>query len=318
MRRRVAVRNLSIALFGLAFLAGCSLDRNAPPTSRPVSDAPERQIPSLARLEKLAHGVRFDLPNAELFVPDGFRPAADGVVPLFMHFQGGTTIAEENFVRMARPGVLIASKLSGRSGDFARPYADPRALTALLDAGEAALRAHCGIEALRFGGITITFFSAGYGAVREFLKQDGVFDRIDALIAADSIYADVIRPDVRVPPVKQMQDFMRFAQAAVRGEKTFVVAHSDIHTPYASTGECARLLLAAAGAKLEPVTGWTHRGVPISAAAHLGRFHVYAFDEDTPQIHVDILYMIDELARAHLQPSPESRPARGEMVTVTR
>jgi hypothetical protein len=37
----------------------------------------------------------------------------------------------------------------------------------------------------------------------------------------------------------QMVDFMRFAQAAARGEKIFVVAHGQTPTPYASTADCA-------------------------------------------------------------------------------
>ena len=259
---------------------------------------PPRPRPSLAVLERLAVGTRFDLPDAQLFVPDGFVAPDDGVVPLAVHFQGGTTIAEENFVRTGRGGVLIASTLAGRSSAFSTPYRDPDAFRALLAAGERELSAHAGRE-LRFGGILITSFSAGYGAVRELLKHEDLFARIEAIVAADSIYASVVSDQVRAPHIEQMVDFARFAQAAARGEKVFVVTCSRIPTPYASTTECAELLLAAVAGQRTPSDRFTERGVPIAAEHHAQGFHLYAFDEQDAGIHVDCLYMIPELVRAH-------------------
>lgn len=260
---------------------------------------PPRPAPSLATLERRAHGERVSLPDAELLIPDGFTPAADGRIPLAIHFQGGVVIAEENFVRMQRPGVLIASSLSGRSGAFAKPYADPAAFRTLLAAGERAIAERAGRD-VRFGPILITSFSAGYGAVRELLKEPEFYDRITALVAADSIYASVVAPDVRAPAAEQMVDFLRFAQAAARGDKTFVLVHGMYPTEYASTSECADLLLAAVAGRREPGRGHTERGVPIHAECHRGGFHLYTFDEAGPGIHVDCLWMIPELVRRHV------------------
>ena len=264
--------------------------------------APPRPAPSLADLPRLARGERVELTDARLFIPDGFTPTVGGSVPLAIHFQGGAVIAEENFARMDRPGVLIASTLAGFSSAFSRPYRDPAVFRALLAAGEDELSRRFG-EQLRFGPVLITFFSAGYGAVRELLKHPEFYDRIDALVAADSIYASVVADDVRAPRIEQMVDFVRFAQAAARGEKTFVVAHGMFQTEYASTGECADLLLASVDGRREPGAGHTERGVPIAAEFHRRGFHLYTFDEATPGIHVDCLWMIPELVRRHV-PSP--------------
>jgi hypothetical protein len=267
------------------------------------SAVPERVPPSLADMQRLAEGERVELPHARMLIPPGVRPDAFGRVPLAVHFQGGVEIAEENFVRMQRPGVLIASTLKGFSGAFSKPYADPTAFRALLESGESELSDRLGAE-VRFGPILITFFSAGYGAVRELLRKQEFFDRIDALVAADSIYASVVAPDVRAPLAGQMVDFMRFAQLAARGEKTFVLVHGMIATDYASTAECADLLLAAVGGARRPAQTFSERGVPIAADFHRGGFHLYQSMEDDAGIHMDCLYMIPELVRRHVAASP--------------
>lgn len=295
------VKSFAVVASALALASSCAA---------PARPEPTRLLPELSGMERLAEGWRVDLPDAQLFVPEGQGPPVDGAVPLFLHFQGGTTIAEENLVRMERDGVLIASTLAGFSSAFREPYEDPAALEALLAAGEAALGERWG-RPMRFEPITITFFSAGYGAVREFLKHPAHFDRIDALVSADSIYASVVSPEVRAPRAEQMEGFLRFAQAAARGEKTFVLVHTEIVTEYASTSECADLILASVAAGRGEAGGFTERGVPIDQEAHVGDLHVYTLNEGTAVAHMDCLYMIPELVRRHLPPPDGTRDARG-------
>jgi len=303
-------RPLLAALTALLLAACATPDPEAAPVDPrgepPAGDAEGQAPPRLPSTRegiggRIAEGARVDLTDARLFVPEGAIPA-DGPVPLSLHFQGGPIIAEENFVRSERRGVLVASTLSGLSSAFRVPYEDPAAFRALLD--EAA------VEVARLGGrevppefdpVTITFFSAGYGAVREFLRVPEHFELIDHLVSADSIYAEVVAPDVRAPAVHQVSPFMRFAQAAARGEKTFVLAHTMVPTPYASTAECAAMVLAAVGEEVgPPVRAYTERGVPIAGEVHVGGLHVYRFDEADAGIHVDCLYMIPELVRRHV------------------
>lgn len=265
---------------------------------------PVRLASSLAQLERLARGARIPLIDAQLFVPGSFALPSDGVVPLSVHFQGGTAIAEENFVRSGQEGVLLASTLAGLSSVFSKAYADTANFHALLAAAEASLSTR--ETRVRFEPIVVTFFSAGYGAVRELLKDPILFERIDALVSADSIYASVVADGVRAPDAEQMVDFMRFAQAAARGEKTFVLVHGETPTPYASTEECANLALASVAAVRSPAGRFTERGVPLHAEAHVGQFHLYscaegrASEEDAKRIHMDCLYMVPELVRTHV------------------
>lgn len=283
--RRALARTSSAAL--CAMFAACTVV------------APHREPLPTSETAHLPPGWRCALPLAELYVPDGFVPPPDGLVPLSVHFQGGVPIAIRNFAKSGAEGVLIASTLSGLSSAFRKPYEDPQAFRALLAAGERALGERCG-RAVHFAPITLTFFSAGYGAVREILKHDDLVAKVATLVSADSIYADVVAPGVRAPLVDQMLPFLRFAQAAARGEKTFVLAHSRIVTPYASTAETADLLIAAVGAKRVPADGEIlERGIPITAKASAGRFVAYEFADATPQIHVDLLWAIPELLRRH-------------------
>src|SRR5262245_55065277 len=124
-------------------LAACASPAPAP------APAPTPRLPP-GYTEQIAHGERVPLPLAEMFVPEGFAVPGNGEVPLCVHFQGGVPAAVENFARMQRPGVLIASTLAGRSGAFAAPYRDPAAFTALLAAGEAELARRCGRD-VHFG-----------------------------------------------------------------------------------------------------------------------------------------------------------------------
>ncbi len=291
---------------GLVSLSSIVLAGTVSASAQTTADSPTRLPPSLAQLERLAVGKRHSLDRNVMFVPKGYRVPASGKVPLYIHFQGGVRIAEENFARMDRPGVLIASTLTGRSSAFSKPYSDAATFRSLLAAGAAILSDQ--FEApVRFAPITITSFSAGYGAVREILAVPEFYSRIDNLVMADSIYASVVAPGVRAPRAGQMVDFARFAQAAAGGEKTFVITHSAYQTDYASTTECANLLLASVAASRRQVEGqFTTRGVPIAAEAHVGGFHLYAFAEADKRIHADCLYMIPDLVRRHvcLDPGP--------------
>lgn len=298
---------MSIRLFLLAAccMSGAACASYDARTATPAASSPIQRLPStLESLGRRAAGERIELEHARLFVPAGFELPSDGRVPLSVHFQGGPVIAEENFVRSGARGVLIASTLGGLSSAFARRYEDPAAFDVLLASASAALSSES--TRVRFEPITITFFSAGYGAVRELLEHEAHFERIDALVSADSIYADVVAPGVRAAEASDMIDFMRFAQAAARGTKTFVVAHGMYPTEYASTAECADLLLASVGGRREPSSRHTERGVPIGSEAHVGGFHLYTFDEGAEgdaagaRIHLDCLYMIPELVRRHV------------------
>src|SRR5439155_9108488 len=78
--------------------------------------------------------------------------------------------------------------------------------------------------------VSVTSFSAGYGAVREILKQPTYYSRIDAMTLADTIYASFTSSTDHTPLDSQMVDFRSYAQAAANGNKTLVLSHSQVLT----------------------------------------------------------------------------------------
>ena len=125
------------------------------------------------------------------------------------------------------------------------------------------------------------------------------WDRIEALVMADSIYASLSAEGVRRPDAEQMAGFVRFAEAAAQGDTVYVLTHTEIATPYASTADCSDWILAAVGGARAPSGAYTERGVPITAEFHRAGLHVFGFGGADAQAHVDCLWMIPELARRH-------------------
>src|SRR5262249_44736412 len=156
--------------------------------------------------------------------PDGFKPQRDGI-ELTLHLHGSAAVAEKNFVRANRPGVLVTVVLPGLSGVYTERFKDPKTFRRILDEARGQLE-KLGVEKPAWRRVVVSSFSAGYGGVREMLKDEAAYARIDALVLADSLYAGYVGSGAerRVNP-EQMAGFARFAKAAAAGEKWFVLSH---------------------------------------------------------------------------------------------
>jgi hypothetical protein len=148
----------------------------------------------------------------------------------------------------------------------------------------------------RWEQVTISSFSAGYGAVREILKTEANLERIDAVIAADSIYAglDDAAPTRAVDP-RHMRDFLRFARLAADGKKRFVLSHSAQPTSYASTTETADYLLKELGLHRTTQAATPRDRLQQITAAERGGLHVLGFAGDKGPDHMRHLHEIDLL-----------------------
>src|SRR5438132_447408 len=94
-----------------------------------------------------------------------FLPAAvtlDGKVPLFLHFHGSTWLPEVAAARHGKTAV-ISVQLGSGSGVYAKAFADPQRFSTLLQ--EAQTKA-----GVQFEPVTLSAWSAGYGAVRAILQ----------------------------------------------------------------------------------------------------------------------------------------------------
>ena len=93
--------------------------------------------------------------------------------------------------------------------------------------------------------------------------------------------------------------FADFARAAVRGDKRFLITHSEIFPgTFASTTETADWLLRTLGLRRTPVLRWGPHGMQQLSEVRAGRFELFGFAGNTGPDHIDHLHAMPEfLAR---------------------
>src|SRR5579864_4224530 len=133
-------------------------------------------------------GMRIDIGGATLFIPSGFHPKGDAV-NFVLHLHGAPRVLEPAFVESGWPAVLIEFNRKGLSSVYSEPFSDPRLFPALIDRALEAVKSAGLAQDPKAGKVVVSSFSAGFGGVRELLKVPEHFERISALVMADSLYA---------------------------------------------------------------------------------------------------------------------------------
>ncbi len=199
--------------------------------------------PGFAQVIPAVTGRTFTLPtslNHKLFIPDSFDLSAGGV-DVLVHFHGNPATVNNNAGYADLNAVIVNVTYSGFSSAYSTPFGDPALFGNVLDGALDVLRAQTDFSAsTQWDQLAVSSFSAGYGAVREILKQPTYYDRIDGLLLADSLYAGFTSASDHTPLAYQMVDFKRFALDAANAQKTMIVSHSQVQTyTYANTAETA-------------------------------------------------------------------------------
>ncbi|MEX2214588.1 MAG: hypothetical protein WD768_10695 [Phycisphaeraceae bacterium] len=215
---------------------------------------------------------------AHLIIPAG-APKAANKLNLLVHFKGGADALAKSFLDAKLDGVLLVIHWNGLSKIYSKPFIDnPNLLEEILDEARNAARKEGVLTADGdWDKLRTSCFSAGWASIRELLKDKKWFDRIDTILAADSIYAGFVNDDATKRQVSpdNMKDFRRFAELAAEGKKTFIVTHSQEKTPsYASTRECAEDLIQHLKLKREEADEMRKDGTHITSRAGKGSFQV--------------------------------------------
>lgn len=234
----------------------------------------------------------------ELWIPAHARTRRD--VDLVVHFHGAAWLPEQAVSRLGGHTVAAVVNLGAGSGTYHRAFADPAAFDSLLVAIERELSATLGWRE-RVGRVTLVGFSAGHGAVRAILRDPAHFARVDAILLLDGMHTSYI-PD-RTPLASggvidstNLVQFEAFARAAMRGEKRFLVTHSEIFPgTFASTTETADWLLASLGLHRTPVLRWGPRGMQQLSEADSGKFELLGFAGNSAPDHIDQLHSMPEM-----------------------
>lgn len=248
--------------------------------------------------------IRVKFTDGAMFVPAGYKAEPDGI-DLTLHLHGAPKVVEENFKRAGLPGVLVNLTLPGLSSVYAERFRDTNVFFHILaETGNQLEQAGLATQP-RFRSVTVTSFSAGFGGVRELLKHPASFERIDAIVMADSIYAGYADdPSERKVNPDNMEGFLRFARQAAEGRKRLIISHSAQRPDgYASTTETADYLIVQLGGTREAVAEtWTGE-MKLLSRWRRGRLEIYGFGGESAADHMGHLRQLANLL-ARLRSTP--------------
>jgi len=234
----------------------------------------------------------------EVWVSDDAR--GRDAVDLVIHFHGASWLPELAVATLGHGTVAAVVNLGVGSGTYDRSFADPATFDSLLYGVRREVQSAVG-RPVSVGRLTLVGFSAGHGAIRAILREPRHFTRVDAVLLLDGMHTSYV-PDGTVLEKGGTLDttnlvaFAAFARAAMRGEKRFLVTHSEIFPgTFASTTETADWLLASLGLHRTPVLRWGPRGMQQLSEVRSGRFELLGFAGNSAPDHIDQLHAMPEL-----------------------
>jgi hypothetical protein len=299
--RTIMLKRRSTSAFVICAAIGCispALDAQSV-TIPAASQNPSPMVEETRVHERLAQrdvpGVRrtFAGPQGkpvEVWISDSVRRSVD--LDLVVHFLGAAWLPEYAVSRLGTNTVAAVVNLGAGSGIYDRSFSDPAAFDSLVAGVTREVSASIG-NTPHFRRVTLVGFSAGHGAVRAILRDPRHFARVDAVLLLDGMHTSyvpegtVLEKGGTLDPAN-LDAFVRFAQAAVRGDKRFLITHSEIFPgTFASTTETADYLLHALGLRRTPVLRWGPRGMQQLGEVHAGGFDLLGFAGNSAPDHID-------------------------------
>ncbi|MEO8024869.1 MAG: hypothetical protein ABI823_00265 [Bryobacteraceae bacterium] len=202
-------------------------------------------------------------------------------MPLVVHFHGPPWVAEQAASGRWKNVAVIAVDVGSGSGAYERTFAEPGRFAALLKEARQA----SGIE---FSRLTLTSWSAGYGAVRAILR-DGF--KPDAVLLMDSLHAGYVTEGKPGPVLKD--DLRPFVEYARKGH--LVMTHSEVFPgTFASTTEAIDDLLRDLGLRHHPVLKWGPLGMQEISEIKNDRVLVMGFAGNSAPDHEDHLFAMGD------------------------
>jgi hypothetical protein len=238
----------------------------------------------------------------EIAIPKGTGENFDLVVS----FHVATWLAHQSVEHANRRAVSVALNLGSGSGAYGRPFAEATAFDSLLAGISREVTSVVGRPA-QPRRVTLVGFSAGYGALRAILREPRHFARVSDALLIDGIHASYIPEGLPIAlggtiDTTNLTTFHAFARAATRGEKRFLITHSEIFPgTFVSTTESTNWLLTQLGVKRTPVLEWGPRGLQQTSTARSGRFEIMGYAGNAGPDHGDQLHAMPELLRRLLR-----------------
>lgn len=262
-----------------------------PPVMSPRSIAPSKIPPAGEQFQLNDRGTNFTV-----FLPVGWTNTLSSNTVLVVHFHTAPWFAIQEHLRRDAREPLLVFALGEGSTTYRIPFEDTNRFSRIIAQVQNELRQRSSNSEATIAAVDVSSFSAGYGAVRELVRTPASFNLLRRVVLLDSLYGG-LEPATsgstnRVPLAEHIDVWVPFARAAMRGEKTFVLTHTQITTrSYASTFECAAALLQRVGIKpnkIAPgsVPAASEPRYPLLIRADRGRFHVWSYAGDDAESHM--------------------------------
>ncbi len=293
MKRRWVRKNLKMPPLRFLFLIVAFVFSGY--SQRPGQDPslvanPTRSHPRIEKTETAGKRVALQsLKGATLFT--SAKHTSRPLVPLIVHFHGAPWLLERHIAVERPDAVLITVQLGAGSSAYGRPFTDPELFPKLVAEAQKELDLTKG-----WSSITLSGFSAGYGAVRAILRQPENYARVSSVLLLDGIHASY-EPEgkgladggsISTP---DLDSFVAFARDAAAGKKMFVLTHSEIFPgTYASTTECIDHLLRQIKVKRKSKLKNLPMGMLQLSSVSKRRFYVFGYAGDSAPDHVDHLH----------------------------
>lgn len=307
---RATIAMVTLACVGVAACAPRATPAPTPAASIAPPPAAQNPSPMVEHTRVHERLVKKELPGTvrtfagpmgkpvEVWVPNAAR-ALDSI-DVVIHFLGAAWLPEQAVAALPTPTVAVTVNLGAGSGVYDRAFTDPAAFDSLL-AGIARETSAATGHATRIARVTLSGFSAGHGAVRRILRDPRGFARVDNVLLIDGMHTSYVPEHTPLASggtidTTNLVAFEAFASAAMRGEKRFLVMHSEIFPgTFVSTTESADWLLASLGLHRTPVLRWGPRGLQQLSEVRSGKFELMGFAGNSAPDHIDELHAMPEM-----------------------
>ncbi len=205
-------------------------------------------------------------------------------LPLVIHFHGEPWIVEQSVRRDMPKAAVLAVQLGSGSRVYGEGVRDPAILQSVLSV----------LPGRQFGPVYLSGFSAGYGAIRQILREPENAALVDGIVLLDGLHSDYEPPvENRHPLPADLDVFLEYAKHASTGRKRMLILHSEIFPgTFASTTETTDWLLGQLGLKRKPVLRWGPLGMQMLSDTRSGRLRVEGFAGNSAPDHVDFLHAL--------------------------
>ncbi|MBS1721248.1 MAG: hypothetical protein JST35_12450 [Armatimonadetes bacterium] len=216
--------------------------------------------------------------TATLFVPDGWK--ADGPARVCMHFHTAAWYIVSQYQSTGLKDPVVTFNFGQGSTVYGNPFKKEGSFAPWL--AEVENQLHTKVDRL-----VVSSFSAGFGAVRELIRQPDFLDKLETVVLSDSMYGSFTGdPATRTVLPEHAACWKPLVERALAGKTTVVMTCSAIHPPtYAGTDEVSAALVKQMGGEMVEVT-------PDGSEQSLirrydkGKWHVWHYAGITPTAHM--------------------------------